>query len=309
MRTEHLNALLVVAQTGSINKASKLLHINQQQLSKIIQGLEKEFGCAVFERTPKGVTPTPAGKDILDTASRVCQQLEALQTRLAQTATLPKSHLTGTLVIYSTSNVWPTSTTLTVIDAFTSRHPNVSVSLNELPPLPMLQALSEHPEHLGIIIKEKTQIGTPLVIPPEFTFLPLHQHKLVVLTGVDSDYAKTHKSTSLKAILKEPLVVYRLNSEHAAIDPIFEPLGGAEYKYSVSNLTTFHDILRKGKAIAVGIQKSPHYLAEKQLTSIPIRENIITETGFLLHKDHCQDPLISAFVAFYLDYCRLQNAE
>ena len=305
MRTEHLQALLTVAQTGSINQASKLLHINQQQLSKIIQHLEADLGCPIFQRSHKGVTPTPAGQDILATAEAIIQQLDALRLRLAPE---PAPAIQGTLTIHATTNVWPSSLTYTVLDAFTSAYPSVFINLDEQPPLPTIEAILEHPDHLGIIVKEKTQIGLPLSLPEELTFIPLYQHKIVVLAGRDSDYAKAHRSTSLRALLKEPSVVYRpdMNSP-AAIDNLFAPLGGIDAKYSVSNLTTFHNLLQKGKAIAVGVEKSPSYLEQNHLVSIAIRDNIVTEIGFLLHQKHQNDPLINAFISFYLEYMQCKG--
>jgi DNA-binding transcriptional LysR family regulator len=45
----------------NVTRAAQRLNIVQSALSMQISKLEHELGCALFERTPRGVTPTPAG--------------------------------------------------------------------------------------------------------------------------------------------------------------------------------------------------------------------------------------------------------
>ena len=54
--------------SGSFSKAASKLFISQQGLSTAISSLEKELGCPLLLRGPKGVTPTDAGRFLLDQA-------------------------------------------------------------------------------------------------------------------------------------------------------------------------------------------------------------------------------------------------
>ena len=141
MRTEHLRALLKAAQLGSISKASRALHINQQQLSKTILALENDFGCKIFERSAKGIRPTAEGEDILATAERMLSELDALTARLAQKAAqTPAAQLGGTLTIHTMVNIWPHSQLFEALDAFTSAYP--ASSMTNYRPLRLSQRLS-----------------------------------------------------------------------------------------------------------------------------------------------------------------------
>ena len=306
MRTEHLRALLKAAQLGSISKASRALHINQQQLSKTILALENDFGCKIFERSAKGIRPTAEGEDILATAERMLSDLDALTARLAQKAAqTPAAQLGGTLTIHTMVNIWPHSQLFEALDAFTSAYPAVKILYDELSPSQIIAAVVQHPEQIGSIVREQTNFGTTMTLPDTVTFLPLYKCRLTALAGADSDFAQRHQSTSLKALTKEPMVVYRPDvNAPPAIAYMFAPYGGFQLKYSVANLTAFYDLLRKGKAISVGIQKNPADLAAQQIVTIPIRDPIVLESGLIIHQSCLQDPLIRAFGDFYQEYCR-----
>ena len=69
---------MVVAQTGSMNKAAESLYISQPTLTNTIRGLEEESGVTIFNRTNKGVNLTGEGSDFLFYAKKVCDQYDQL---------------------------------------------------------------------------------------------------------------------------------------------------------------------------------------------------------------------------------------
>ena len=58
MTLQQLRYAMVVAQTGSMNKAAESLFISQPTLTNTIRGLEEESGITIFNRTNKGHTTT-----------------------------------------------------------------------------------------------------------------------------------------------------------------------------------------------------------------------------------------------------------
>ncbi|MGT2490533.1 helix-turn-helix domain-containing protein [Cupriavidus basilensis] len=54
-----MRALAAIADTGSIQEASRLLHLTQPALSKAIKELESSVGATLFVRSSKGVRLTP----------------------------------------------------------------------------------------------------------------------------------------------------------------------------------------------------------------------------------------------------------
>jgi DNA-binding transcriptional LysR family regulator len=70
--------LLEVERTGSISRAADNLFMAQPNLSKEIKEIEIDIGFALFNRTSKGVLPTPQGKKYLAYARNIVRQLERL---------------------------------------------------------------------------------------------------------------------------------------------------------------------------------------------------------------------------------------
>ncbi len=58
MKTEYVDSLLIVYETGNMTKAAEKLFITQQCLSKQIFSLEKNLGVKLFERRRTGMEPT-----------------------------------------------------------------------------------------------------------------------------------------------------------------------------------------------------------------------------------------------------------
>ncbi len=66
MKLEHCRYLLEVNRLHSISAAAQSLHIGQTTLSAIVKRMEEEFGFAIFQRTPTGVTATASGERLLE---------------------------------------------------------------------------------------------------------------------------------------------------------------------------------------------------------------------------------------------------
>ena len=81
MRIQQLHYIIKIAETGSMNEASKQLFITQPSLSNAVRDLEKEMGIEIFHRHPKGITLTKDGMEFLSYARQVVEQTELLEER------------------------------------------------------------------------------------------------------------------------------------------------------------------------------------------------------------------------------------
>lgn len=79
MNILYLKYALEVAKTGSINKAAERLYMAQPNLSRAIRELEGSLGISIFERTPKGMIPTPDGEKLLSYGEKLLRQMDEIE--------------------------------------------------------------------------------------------------------------------------------------------------------------------------------------------------------------------------------------
>lgn len=89
-----LNYICRVAELGSIRHASEHLHVSASAINRQIINLEAQLGMPIFERLPRGVRLTEAGKSIYDTIKTFESQSTACLSRLSTSGTSLNAHVT-----------------------------------------------------------------------------------------------------------------------------------------------------------------------------------------------------------------------
>ena len=73
---DRLRAFLAIHRHGSVTEAARQLHMSQPAVSQQLQALEAATGRRLFRRMPRGVEPTPAGREL---AEQVGMHLDAVE--------------------------------------------------------------------------------------------------------------------------------------------------------------------------------------------------------------------------------------
>jgi LysR family nitrogen assimilation transcriptional regulator len=82
MDFKQLRAFLMIAETGSVTRASELLHIVQPAVSRQLRLLEEDFGAQLFERGRGGMEPTAAGSILIDRARRALREIDQARSEI-----------------------------------------------------------------------------------------------------------------------------------------------------------------------------------------------------------------------------------
>jgi DNA-binding transcriptional LysR family regulator len=105
-----LRAFCAAVDLGSLGRAARLLRVSQPALSKRMRAIEAVVGTPLVERSPRGITPTPAGEKLYVEARKLLAQAEAVDdlvrgltgeeapVRLAASHTIAEFVLPGPLV-------------------------------------------------------------------------------------------------------------------------------------------------------------------------------------------------------------------
>jgi LysR family transcriptional regulator, regulator for metE and metH len=86
LEVRHLRLVAAVADTGSVTRAARRLHLTQSALSHQLRDVETRLGTALFARTARRMVPTPAGERLLQTARRVLEELAGAERDLGAAA-------------------------------------------------------------------------------------------------------------------------------------------------------------------------------------------------------------------------------
>lgn len=126
MNFRQLKTFVGIYEEGSFNKAAARLNATQSGLSMQIKNLEDGLGCALFDRTAKGVTPTLAGLRLYAKAVAILRQLDGAEAEVR--------NLGGTVSGRLRVGLMPTFTRgilAPVLSRFLLDYPNVEVSVVE----------------------------------------------------------------------------------------------------------------------------------------------------------------------------------
>ncbi|MGW6290518.1 LysR family transcriptional regulator [Streptomyces sp. NPDC055107] len=99
LELRHLEAVLQVAEAGSLGRAAARLGVSQPALSAQLRRIERVAGGELFVRSRSGVEATPLGDFVLSAARRVLGEMDALTAGTRATAPHPALRLGCILLV------------------------------------------------------------------------------------------------------------------------------------------------------------------------------------------------------------------
>jgi len=86
MDISDLQAFRAVVEQGGVTAAAARLHRVQSSVSARLAGLERELGCALFERSGRSMELTPEGRHLYERSAGIVRELAGLRHELALTS-------------------------------------------------------------------------------------------------------------------------------------------------------------------------------------------------------------------------------
>lgn len=190
-----LRAFCAAVDLGSLGRAARLLRVSQPALSKRMRTIEAVVGTPLVERSPRGITPTPAGEKLYVEARKLLAQAEAVDdlvrglsgeeapVRLAASHTIAEFVLPGPLV-----------------DFERQRDRHLSVELMVANSIVVRELVSDGRADFGIAAVDRLATGGSLSETPfcddEVILAVPHEHRWARL-----------KAVALEDFVTEPLVM------------------------------------------------------------------------------------------------------
>ncbi|NRQ38911.1 LysR family transcriptional regulator [Nonomuraea sp. NN258] len=120
-----LRVLAEVGEHGSFSAAAEALSMTQPAVSRQIAAMERHTGVRLFDRLPRGVRPTDAGRAALEQAAEILAGVRLFETRLRAFATARAGRVRVSAFPSAATSYLPAR-----FSAFARTHPDVSLSLH-----------------------------------------------------------------------------------------------------------------------------------------------------------------------------------
>src|SRR6267154_694143 len=137
MELRHLRYFVAIGEEENYRRAAQRLHIAQTALSTQIQDLEAELGFKLFDRLPRGVKLSAAGRLFLEEARRILHQVSEAAARAARVA----RGQSGTLRVGFTENASWRGIVPDSFRRFRERQPDAELQLTPATSLEQFGAL------------------------------------------------------------------------------------------------------------------------------------------------------------------------
>lgn len=197
-----VEGFLEVARRGSVSRAAEALFITQPTLTARLHGLERELGARLFQRTPRGMRLTDAGRAWVPFAERAMRALVEGREALEQVKTASAGHLTIGSALAVSTYILPD-----LLERFVSRHPRVEVAVR-----------TGHSEDvLEMVLRDDVQLGLGRAINhPDLDVRPFHREELVLVCAPDHAFAK-RRSVTLPEVTNQKLIMFDRTSSYYEI--------------------------------------------------------------------------------------------
>jgi DNA-binding transcriptional LysR family regulator len=206
-----ITAFVEVARRHSVTRAAEALFLTQPALTARVQGLERELGCSLFIRTPRGMKLSDAGDAFLPYAVRA---LDALADGRMQVNALERGGA-GRLAIGAAPAVG-TYVLPQLLKSFALSHPRVSVSLRT----------GHSEEVLELVLREQVDVGLVRALQHrDIVSTPLYEDRLVLVADPSHPFASSER-IRVEEIAAEQLILFdRTSSYHELTSALFRTAG------------------------------------------------------------------------------------
>ena len=260
MELRHLRYFVAVAEELHFGRAADRLRIAQPPLSRQIRDLEREVGAALFERVPRGVELTPAGRAFLPEARLTLAQAERAQ-RTAQRAARGE---TGRLRVGFVEAATHSGILPDVLSFFRAHLPSVGLSLFELDPLQQADAFRDGRIDVGILHSPPLDAARWLRVEPIYT-------EPVILALPKSHAGSIRSRPTLASLADEPFVSFPRVAAPEMYDDIIAACRAAGFSPRIVQEAAGWHTLASLVSAGVGVGFVPKSIAEFQQAGVVYR--------------------------------------
>lgn len=301
MRIEQLRYFSVTAESRSMTRASNIMHVSQQCISREIKQLEEEIGVQLLKRSKKGTELTKEGKIVYQRAKKIIKQVNELNNLFEreQNKSLTFGYFMGfadavnsILDIYDDINEpLAINTIFYSTEKLTEdiNHGNVDIALRQI-----------EKNELGEVLSNDAYIHYVLLEEP----VEILMNAETVDRGANVFYLHT---------LKNYPILFYCSSQNEV--PLFERIaqryGPLQIAYKGNDRDRSWKVFKKDEAVAFFTHSMYNCmkLDEERIGKIskkllPLDQLILVNTVLSVKRELCADDIMNRFVSIIMDFFR-----
>lgn len=288
MRIDHLRALILVAETGSISQAAEQLYISQQGLSRIISNLEAELDIPLFTRSNNRIHLTEAGTQTLFWARRIEEDYLSLNEELRRCRTSGLGCPGHIFTIYATPIICITILPR-IVGALKHIFPSIHFNIIEKLPPEIVSSCTLDATGMAILsIAEFLRSPGIRQSNPSWRFDEFFHDRLMLSVSRHSPTAQ------LPLITTEELASIPLALHNTELNMVHHLLGEGREPNVLVHTTNFplcREIVSQGSAAGLSSALLDYYHPCENTVLVPLEKEVTFAYGCLYNGDIPADPV------------------
>jgi DNA-binding transcriptional LysR family regulator len=261
---KQIQAFVAVADLGRFNLAAARLGLTQSAVSILIKQLECELRHRLFDRNTRMVSLTRAARDFLPQARKVLDDLEIAIDDIRDLNSLRRGNVTVAAAIVLAATVVPPA-----IARYARRHPDIAVTLRDMPEEEIVPALKRNEVDLGV--------GTLSGDDAEIETTPLDRDRLTLVCRADHPFAAL-EAVPWRELSGESLIgLAKDNPLRGMVDRVLAVVGAeVRMRHEVRYSTTAISMIAEGLGVAILPENSRQLTTAVNVKAVLLADPVIS---------------------------------
>ncbi|MEZ5702383.1 MAG: LysR family transcriptional regulator [Burkholderiaceae bacterium] len=287
-----LQLFIAVCERGSIGKAAEQEFMATSAVSKRLSDLEDSVGSSLLYRSPRGVTPTPAGQSMLHHARSVLFSLEKMQGELSEYAEGVRGHVRMHANISAIVQFLPED-----LGTFTKAHDQIKIDLEEHLSAEVVRAVHEGAADLGICHHSATDQPIGLQIRP------YRRDALALVMPSDHPLANRERIAFAESLEWDHVGLHPNSSIYRAMHMAATASGqGIRLRIRVTGLDAMCRMIHNGLGIGLMPKRAFELMhGVGDLTCVPLLDAWADRQIVLIARDFSSLPVAARLLVSHLD--------
>jgi len=283
MTLQQLEYILAVYKTGHFMKAAELCQVTQPTLSAMIQKLEEELDCKIFDRSQHPIQPTEMGEKIIAQAQIILYQTNQLKEMLRKEKETVSGNLNLAIIPTIASYLLPR-----FIALFRNDYPEVSLKITEMRTDTIIQKLKTAEIDMAIL-------ATPLN-NPDLLEIPVYYEKFIAYISPGEPIYELEELSANNLPLEHLWVLEEGHCFRSQIFNFCDQMKVHNYMYEAGSIETLVKIVDINGGYTVIPELHVESLTQEQKKNLRniVQPEATREISIVIRNDYVREGLLNA---------------